>query len=100
MNSKTCVLSLLLAGTIASAASAVPVILPDNGSGTVDMPPMADYVNPPLYLGSNHFYITAGLPSGSSIVIDAVMNAPTVTDEQTGGSLGGTKSAGGGVPLF
>jgi hypothetical protein len=84
-------LSLVLALT--TVASAVNVIVPDNGGGTAQMPIQAPYpsVNPMV--------ISNGLPVGSQININAVWLAPTVSAEQPGGSLLGTKSGGGG-PLM
>lgn len=84
-------LSLVL--VLATAASAATVIVPDNGGGTAQMPIQAPY--PSL----NPLVISNGLPAGSQININAVWLTPTVSAEQPGGSLGGTKSAGGG-PLM
>jgi hypothetical protein len=80
----------LVLTTITSAAF---VVVPDNGGGTAQMPIQAPY--PSL----NPMVISNGLPPGSQININAVWLAPTVSAEQPGGGLGGTKSAGGG-PLM
>lgn len=74
-------------------ASAAFVTVPDNGGGTAQMPIQSAY--PSL----SPMVISSGLPAGSQININAVWLAPTVSAEQPGGALGGTKSAGGG-PLM
>ncbi len=74
-------------------AIAAFVVVPDNGGGTAQMPIQAPY--PSL----NPMIISNGLPAGSQININAVWLAPTVSAEQPGGTLGGTKTAGGG-PLM
>jgi hypothetical protein len=86
-------LTLTLTLILPAVASAANVFVPDNGGGTAQMPIQAAY--PSL----NPLVINAGLPAGSQININAVWLAPTVSAEQAGGSLGGTKSAGGG-PLM
>lgn len=78
----------------ASVTNAVPVFVPDNGSGTARVPIMADYV------AQTPMVIDAGLPLGTTIQITAVLKTPVVYAEQPGGSLGGTKSGGGGAGLF
>jgi hypothetical protein len=85
--------SALLFVTLPSIAAAVPVIVPDNGSGTAQMPILADY--PSL----TPMMIVDGLPMGSQVNIAATHETPTNYAEQAGGTLGGTRSAGGG-PLF
>lgn len=80
-------------GAIASAHAA-PVFVPDNGFGTAQMPILADYV------GETPMQIIDGLPAFSTIDIDAVLKAPPQYVEVPGGSLGGTKSAGGTGTLF
>ncbi len=75
---------------VAAPAGAVPVIVPDNGSGTADVPILADYV------GETPMQISDGFPMGSTIDIVATLETPTVYAEQAGGSLGGTMSGGGG----
>jgi hypothetical protein len=89
------ILSLSLALVLTTVASAVPVIVPDNGGGTAQMPIQAPYPSLP----ATPMVISAGLPPGSQINIDAVWLAPIVSAEQPGGGLGGTQSAGGG-PLM
>jgi hypothetical protein len=79
---------------LSSVASAVPAIVPDNGSGTAHMPIRAPYYS------QNPMNIIDGLPAATTVQIDAVLNAPTVTDEVSGGILAGTASGGGGAPLF
>lgn len=78
----------------AAPATAVPVIVPDNGSGTARVPILADYQ------GQVPMVIDQGPPPGSTISINAVLETPTVYAEQPGGSLGGTMSGGGGGGLF
>jgi hypothetical protein len=78
---------------LTSVAMAVQVIVPDNGNGTAAMPIGANYDS------LSPMQIVNGLPVGSQINIDAVLNAPVVSAEQPGGTLLGTKSGGGG-PLF
>jgi hypothetical protein len=80
----------LVLGTVASAAI---IVVPDNGGGTAQMPIQAPYPS------INPMVISSGLPAASQININAVWLAPTVSAEQPGGTLGGTKSAGGG-PLM
>jgi hypothetical protein len=79
---------------LAAPAWAVPVFVPDNGGGTANVPILADYV------GQTPMQIIAGLPLGSTIDIDAVLETPVVYIEAAGGSLGGTKSGGGDGGLF
>ena len=82
---------LTVLGLATSIASAANVTVPDNGGGTAQMPIQAAY--PSL----NPMVISSGLPA--QININAVWLPPTVSAEQPGGGLGGTKSAGGG-PLM
>jgi hypothetical protein len=77
---------------LSSVAPAAQVLVPDVG-GTAQMPIQAPY--PSL----TPLVISAGLPAGSQINIDAIWLTPTVSVEQAGGTLGGTQSAGGG-PLM
>lgn len=88
---KRFIYSLSLVLVLTTVASAAVVIVPDNGSGTAQMPIQAAY--PSL----NPMVMSNGLPS--QININAVWLAPTVSAEQPGGGLGGTKSGGGG-PLM
>jgi len=76
-----------------TAAYAGPVV-PDNGAGTAAMPLHADYQGQtPMYIRDGlPTYIVGGLPVASTITMNAVLTAPTATDEQAGGSLGGTQS--------
>jgi hypothetical protein len=86
--------SLMVVWFCAAPASAAPVFVPDNGFGTARVPILADY------LSETPMLIDAGLPPGSTVDIDAVLETPVVYAEQAGGSLGGTKSGGGGGGLF
>ena len=58
--------SLLLTLVLGPIASAANVILPDNGSGTAQMPIQAAYPS------INPMVITSGLPAGSQININAI----------------------------
>jgi hypothetical protein len=71
----------------AGSASAIPVV-PDNGSGTADLPIHLSYP------GMGSMYITDGLPAGTNITISVIQTAPTATVEVAGGSLSGTQSVG------
>jgi PEP-CTERM motif len=90
---KRFIFSLSLVLLLTSVVSASFVTVPDNGGGTAQMPIQSAYPS------INPMVITSGLPSGSQININAIWLAPTVSAEQPGGGLGGTKSAGGG-PLM
>jgi hypothetical protein len=80
---------------LAAPAGAAQVFVPDNGFGTAQVPILADYVS------ETPMQIIDGL-GGSTIDIDATLETPTVysNPEQAGGSLGGTKTGGGGGGLF
>jgi hypothetical protein len=69
-------------------------IVPDNGSGTANLPIDLDYNNV-----NGQWQIINGLPGGATIDIDAVMTDPATTFEQAGGSLGGTQATGTGMTL-
>jgi hypothetical protein len=75
--------------------SAAVVIVPDNGSGTANVPILSDYT------AQTPMQIVDGL-GGDVININTVLETPTVysNPEQAGGSLGGTKTGGGGGGLF
>ena len=68
-------------------------VVPDNGSGTAALPIRSDYI------AQTPMHIANGLPAGSSNDNDAVLPSPVAAAEQVGGTLGGTRSGGGG-PLF
>ena len=74
-------------------ASAFPVLVPDNGFGTAQLPILSDHV------AQSPMQIVDGLPVGTTIDIAALLEAPLLYEEVPGGMLGGTKSGGGG-PLF
>ena len=84
--------ALTLVTLLSPIASAANVYVPDSG-GTAQMPIQAPYPS------ITPMVIVNGLPGGSQININAIWLAPTVSAEQPGGALGGTKSAGGG-PLM
>jgi hypothetical protein len=83
------------AALLAVPAAAVPVFVPDNGSGTANVPILADYT------AETPMQIIDGL-GGDVININAILETPTVfaNPEQPGGVLGGTTTAGGGGGLF
>jgi hypothetical protein len=85
--------ALSLTLVLTTVASAAFVVVPDNGGGTAQMPIQAAYPS------INPMVMSNGLPLASQININAVWLAPTVSAEQAGGSLLGTKSPGGG-PLM
>src|SRR5262245_8216908 len=80
---------------LAAQSGAVQVFVPDNGFGTANVPILADYTS------ESPMQIIDGL-GGDVINIDATLETPTVysNPEQAGGSLGGTKTGGGGGGLF
>ena len=80
-----CALAVLLGSTNA-LAQAYCCMQPDNGNGTVDMPPLCL----DGYVGNMH--IVEGLPAGSTIEL-AVSLHDFVGNEVPGGSLGGTTAA-------
>jgi hypothetical protein len=84
--------ALVAALTPLIAAPASAVLVPDAG-GTAQMPILSDY------LGQTPMQISAGLPPATTIDIAATLEAPLLYEEVSGGSLGGTKSGGGG-PVF
>jgi hypothetical protein len=68
---------------LAPAALASPCVLPDNGTGTIDLPPEC----PDGYQG--FMQILDGLPPGSTLDIDATLSDLTSIVRFPGGSLGG-----------
>jgi hypothetical protein len=67
------------------AAVAVPCVVPDNGSGTVNMPPAScGYVSP-----TDYHEIVNGLPPGTTIIVGAEHSDFLTTNHGPGGSLGG-----------
>lgn len=79
-------LGCLLQGT--TAAEGGPLIVPDNGTGTADMPPPgAEYLSPDEVM-----MIIDGLPPGTTIELAPVLRDFTSVVESPGGSLGGTTS--------
>jgi hypothetical protein len=92
-NSRLFSLVLCNALLLAVPVGAAIVIVPDNGNGTAQIPILADYT------AQTPMQIVDGL-GGDVININAVLETPTVYAEQPGGTLGGTKSGGGGGGLF
>lgn len=82
-----------LALGLAAPATAVQVILPDNGGGTVNLPLAG------AYQGTTPMQILDGLPPGSTIQIAATIPQPILGYEQAGGSLAGTQAGYGGAML-
>ena len=79
------VLLLLVTSLIASAALADPCVLPDNGTGTVDLPPEGcDYLSP-----DEVHEIIDGLPPGTTIELDPIHDRFFTTSRTPGGTLGG-----------
>jgi hypothetical protein len=76
-----------LAGPAQPAAPAYATcILPDNGSGTADLPPLGcPYVAAP----GERMYIIDGLPPGTTIDIDPTLHDPFNISVVPGGTLGG-----------
>jgi hypothetical protein len=92
-NSPSLVFGCCIALIVAVPVSAAVVIVPDNGFGTANMPILADYVSQtPMQMINGVI--------GGVININAILETPTVYAEQPGGTLGGTKSAGGGSGMF
>lgn len=87
-----CVAAMMLigaAGGLTDRAQASPLIVADVG-GTASMPIQGPYT------GLTPMKIIDGLPMGTVVNIAATLNAPVVSAEQPGGTLGGTRAAGGG----
>lgn len=77
--------SLVITAALALAGPAHAwMIAPDNGSGTVALPPIGAYLSDP----SSPLAIIDGLPAGTTIEIDARLHS-TGGIEAAGGSLGG-----------
>ena len=79
--------------TAANMAAPAPRV-PDNGTGTANMPLHLDYI------ALIPIYIIDGLPAGTNVAMDAVETAPTSAVDETGGMLGSTQSAGVGSGLL
>jgi len=65
--------------------TAADCVAPDNGTGTVTLPPSCPYVSQP-----EPFQVIDGLPPGTTIDIDVRIDDYTEQNEYSGGSLGGT----------
>ena len=71
-----------------TSVEGAPLIVPDNGTGTADIPhPLAEYISP-----DEVFIIIDGLPPGTTIELAPVLGGFTSVMESPGGSLGGTSS--------
>lgn len=95
-----CVLAVWLVGSTVPAIAGTPCVVPNNGAGTVDLPPIGcDYTTP-----GDAFRIVDGLPPGTTIEMEGIlMNfdcssqpcpicslpLPPGECETIGGSLGG-----------
>jgi hypothetical protein len=77
------VLTLLAGLFVVTMAHAVACELPDNGTGTIDLPPAC----PDGYAGP--MSIISGLPPGTTIEIEAVLRNFTGVIRSPGGGLGG-----------
>ncbi|MEM7168441.1 MAG: hypothetical protein AAF581_23560 [Planctomycetota bacterium] len=73
-------------GVIRFECLPVDCVAPDNGTGTVTLPPTCDYTSP-----CELHRIIDGLPAGTEIIIDAVHKDFINIVEAPGGSLGGTQ---------
>lgn len=72
---------------MAAGAAAAPCVVPDNGSGTVNLPPPGcDYLSP-----SDVHEIIDGLPPGTTIILGADHSRFANVIVVPGGSLGGEK---------
>ena len=97
--------------------SAFAAILPDNGFGTADLPPVGlTYLSvPSVGNASGDMAIVAGLPVGSTVEVNASLHTftysqfsppglmsfpPNATGRQPGGSLGGEQAASDAVLSF
>jgi hypothetical protein len=74
----------LLLVSPAAALTPTECIVPDNGSGTIDYPP-----NPCAYVTLQPMMIIDGLPPGTSIAIESVIDSFFDITYQAGGTLGG-----------
>jgi hypothetical protein len=63
------------------ASAQCACIQPDNGNGTVDLPPGCDYLG--------HFTVVNGLPAGTTIEMDVTLTDYANQSEVPGGPLGG-----------
>jgi hypothetical protein len=87
------VIALVLAGILTAAgggsARANPCTAPDNGSGTVTLPPSGPGCTDGYANDEDLFFIIDGLPPGTTIEIDAVLDGFSGISETPGGTLGG-----------
>ena len=80
-------LSVTAVAGVVSPALGVVTIVPDNGFGTADLPPVpGTYLTP-----TGDMHIIDGLPPGTTIDIDATLGAFFNRLEVVGGTLGGNK---------
>ncbi len=84
---------LLLVLGLTAAAPAATVLVPDNGMGTGHMPALA------AYNSIQDWQVINGLPFGSTLDIQATLQAPLLSIEGPGGLLGGTTGNGSGLNL-
>jgi len=78
-------LALALSISPGMAAADPCCLLPDDGTGTADLPPDCP---PDGYLGS--LALIDGLPAGGTMDMDARLTNMVVSSQTPGGSLGGT----------
>ncbi|MDO9695203.1 MAG: hypothetical protein Q7W56_10750 [Candidatus Latescibacteria bacterium] len=74
----------LLLVSPAAALTPTECIVPDNGSGTIDYPP-----NPCAYVTLQPMMIIDGLPPGTTIAIESIIDSFFDITYQAGGTLGG-----------
>ncbi len=60
-------------------------VQPDNGTGTIDLPPLCGYATQPF----DPFLIIDGLPPGTEILIETEMVSMSLISSAPGGGLGG-----------
>ena len=82
MTTPRLLLTALVSLTIATTVFAQSCVLPDNGTGTVDLPPEC----PDGYIG--HMSITDGFPAGTTLEIDAVLTDFSNILREPGGEPG------------
>ncbi len=78
------VIDLLMLFCHGSVSLAAPCIAPDNGSGTVNLPANCPYIAP-----FEPMYIIDGLPPGTTIELDPILDSYLSIVRTPGGSLGG-----------
>ncbi len=78
-----------LTAVAGGTALANPCTAPDNGSGTVTLPPSGPGCSDGYANDGDVFHIIDGLPPGTTIEIDVVLDGFSSISETPGGTLGG-----------